>query len=83
MSGSRRLVRERRHDLEERQELHRHVIDEPDAVVRTVERAPGGMHAERFDLEDHRLPVALPNAVCCGGVHGQVHLLTRSRLQTL
>ena len=51
MSGSRRLVRERRHDLEERQELHRHVIDEPDAVVRTVERAPGGMHAERFDLD--------------------------------
>ena len=70
-------------DLTGCQEPAGHLIREPDAVVRPIELEPSGVHAKRIDRQHDRLAVTLPHQLRRRFIGGQVHLLSRLRLQSL
>src|SRR5216683_611581 len=59
-----------------RQELGRHKIDQPHAVVGAIEHEALPVHAKGIDREDDRLAMSLTDALRRGFVEGQMHLLS-------
>jgi|SRR5580700_882223 hypothetical protein len=70
-----------RRGLHHDQELWRHLIDQPDAIVRRKELEPLSVHANRVHFEDSWLAVSLSDTLRGSFVRRQVHLLARLRLQ--
>jgi hypothetical protein len=64
-----------------RQELWRHLIGQPYAVVGQEELETLCVHVKGLDLEDDRLAMTLTNALRSGFIDGQMYVLPILRPQ--
>ncbi len=69
--------------LEPLQILRRHVVDQPDAVLRAAEEVSGLVHGRRVDGEDDRAAVPRTDPPRGLGVGREVHVMARHAEQAL